>query len=146
MMRSLHRACFPVAALMITIASTGCGGTAEPAAPVPAATNYSLTTINGSPLPYQVDQSPDGAVTFVVTDMVLTLVDNGTWHSSGHRTVTNHGVPDVQALSGEGGYTLQGSAATFIDNNNNVVWSGSVSGNTYTLTDRLQQVDVFVKQ
>jgi hypothetical protein len=146
MMRSSNRIGARSVALAITIAAAGCGGSAEPAAPVLVVTNYGLTTINGSPLPYQVDQSADGTVTFVVTDMVLTLVDNGTWHTSGHRTVTNHGVQSVQSLSGEGGYTVQGSAATFVDNDHNVAWSGSVSGNTYTLTDRVQQVYVFVKQ
>ena len=146
MMHSLIRAVVRVVAVVITIAGTGCGGSAEPTAPLPVATNYGLTSINGSPLPYQVDQSADGTVTFVVTDMVLTLVDNGTWHSSGHRTVTNNGVQSVQTLTGEGGYSVQGSAATFVDNDNTVAYSGSVSGNTYTLTNRVQQVYVFVKQ
>jgi hypothetical protein len=134
-------------AVMAVLASaagfTACGGSSNTTAPV--VTNYSLNKIDGFALPHQVDQSTDGTVTFVMTDMVLSVADVGTWHSSGHRTATNNGVASVQDLENGGHYTVQGASITFLTNNADVAWTGTSTDNSYTLSDALH-VYLFVKQ
>jgi hypothetical protein len=112
----------------------------------PVETQYNLHTIDGSALPHQIDQSSDGTVTFVMTDMTLYVADFGTWRSYGHRTVTTNGVPSVQTLQNGGVYSSNASSVTFANNNGGLVWTGSSSGDTYTLMDLSGKVYVFVRQ
>lgn len=108
---------------------------------------YYLVSIDGQPLPHQVDQSPDGSVTTAVTDMVLSVVEDGTWHSTGHETVTTNGVASVQLLRSGGMYVAAGSNFTFRDASGTVVWQGTFSfpPPIYTLTNAQSHEYVFCR-
>ena len=134
----------PTLALLGLVALIACDS--DKSATAPVVTQYSLQTINGSALPYQIDQSSDGTVTYVITDMLLSVDDFGSWHSSGHRTVTTNGVPAVQTIQDGGVYGGNGSSVTFGNNNGVLVWTGTLSDNKYTLTDLSTNIYVFVKQ
>jgi hypothetical protein len=131
-------------ALLGLVALLACDS--DKAITAPVATQYHLQTINGSALPYQIDQSSDGTVTYVITDMVLSVDDYGSWVSSGHRTVTTNGVPAVQPIQDGGVYSGNGSSVTFANFNGGLIWTGTLSANTYNLMDLSTNTYVFVKQ
>lgn len=134
----------PPLALLGLVALLACDG--DKAVATPVATHYSLQTINGSALPYQIDQSSDGTITYVISDMVLSVDDFGSWRSSGHRTVTTNGVPAIQAIQDGGVYSGNGSYVTFANYNGGLTWTGNLSANTYTLLDLSTNTYVFIKQ
>jgi hypothetical protein len=134
----------PTIALLSLVTLMACDG--DKAVTAAIETRYSLQTINGSALPYQIDQSGDGTVTYVITDMVLSVDDFGNWSSSGHRTVTTNGTPSVQTIQDHGIYGSSGSSVTFGNNNGVLVWTGTLSDNKYTLMDLSTNTYVFVKQ
>jgi hypothetical protein len=134
----------PTIALLGLVALMACDG--DKAVTAAVETQYNLQTINGSALPYQIDQSSDGTVTYVITDMLVSVDDFGSWRSSGHRTVTTNGVPAVQAIQDGGVYSGNGSSVTFANYNGGLMWTGSLSANKYTLIDLSLNTYVFVKQ
>lgn len=95
------------------------------------ATQYTLSTIDGRTLPHQVSQSSDGTVTTAVTDMIFTIVEDKTWHSVGHMTVTTNGVPAIEVFRNSGSYatstTPGADDATFRDVAGDLVWVGFVT-------------------
>lgn len=101
----------------------------------PEASQYTLRAIDNQALPHQIDQSPDGTVTTVVDDMMLTVVSDGTWATIGHETVTTNGTP-AQVLVRQGGvYATTALGTTFRDPNGAVVWKGESLSPGYLLTD-----------
>jgi hypothetical protein len=111
-------------------AITACGG-GQGSISGPQATQYTLTTIDGHALPHQTSQSSDGTVTTVVNDMLLTVVDDRSWHSVGHQTVSTNGVPSVEVFRDNGTYatsTVPGANETaFRDTAGDLVWVGSIT-------------------
>jgi hypothetical protein len=101
----------------------------------PETSQYTLRAIENHALPYQVDQSPDGTVTTVVNDMVLTMVSDGTWATVGHETVTTNGTPAEVLVRQSGVYVATALGATFRDGSGNVVWTGDSVPPEYVLTD-----------
>jgi hypothetical protein len=100
----------------------------------PQVVQYTLATVDSNPLPYQISQSGDGTVTTTLTDMVLSIFEDRTWHSTGHQTVTTSGVPSVQLLSTGGTYLPGDETTTFRDSAGALVWAGLVSERVDSLT------------
>jgi len=97
----------------------------------PQVVQYNLVRIDSQPLPYKVDSST------VVTDMLLSVVEDATWHSTGHKTVTTNGVATTQLMQSSGTYVASGSNFTFRNASGGIVWQGTFSfpPPKYTLTD-----------
>lgn len=110
----------------------------------PQVQQYTLRTIDGHDVPYEVDRSSDGSVTYVVTDMVLSISDDHTWRVVGHRTVTTNGVASVQLLSGGGMYATSNISDVVLRNESgDIVWTGSFAPLLYELANASGQVYVF---
>jgi len=105
----------------------------------PQALQFSLDSIDGHALPYEVSRSADGSVTTVVTDMVLTITEDAKWHSLGHQTVTTNGVAQQQMLQGSGSYVVHDPNATFRDANGNIVWDGEVTNGDFRVMNAAAQ-------
>ena len=109
----------------------------------PQVIQYTLTSIDSSPLPREISRSSDGTVTTVLDDMVLSMLEDKTWHVLGHQTVTTSGVPATQLVRNRGTYVPGDQTTTFRDRTGNVVWSGLVSENVDSLTSAGGHVWVF---
>jgi hypothetical protein len=95
------------------------------------ATQYTLFTIDGHTLPHQISQSGDGTVTTTVDDMLLTIVEDKTWHAVGHQTVTTNGVPATEVVRNDGIYATSDipgpDGTTFRNAAGDLVWIGDIS-------------------
>ena len=109
----------------------------------PQSIQYTLTSIDSNPLPYQISQSSDGTVKTVLDDMVLSISEDRTWHSVGHQIVTTNGVPGALQLLQNSGTYVPDVTTTFRDAAGNVLWAGLVTENVDSLTTGSGQVWVF---
>ena len=102
---------------------------------------YNLIRLDSQPLPHQLDSST------VVTDMLLSVAEDATWHSTGHRTVTTNGVSSTQLMQSSGTYVASGSNFTFRNASGGIVWQGTFSfpPPKYTLTDSSAHEYVFCR-
>jgi hypothetical protein len=95
------------------------------------ASQYTLFTIDGHTLPHQISQSGDGTVTTTVNDMLLTIVEDKTWHAVGHQTVTTNGVPVTAVFRNNGTYATSDipgpHGTTFRDATGDLIWIGDIS-------------------
>ena len=121
--------------LLLFLGASGCSRREPVTITGPETSQYTLRTIENHALPYQIDQSPDGTVTTVVEDMVLTMVSDGTWSTVGHETVTTNGTPAQVLVRQSGVYVATALGATFRDGSGNVVWTGDSVPPEYVLTD-----------
>jgi hypothetical protein len=126
-----------LAGLLLFGAIAACGGGQDSVSGLQA-TQYSLMTIDGHSLPHQISQSSDGTVTTAVTDMVLTIVEDQTWHSVGHQTVSTNGVPSVEVIRNSGSYTTSATpgpnGTALRDAAGNLVWVGDVTEREVSLS------------
>lgn len=129
----------------LLLGAFACGGR-EPVATAQVV-QYNLISIDSQPLPHQVSQSPDSSVKTSITDMLLSVADNATWHSTGHKTVTTNGVPSAQLMQSAGSYVASGSSLTFRNSAGDLVWQGTFSfpPPKYTLTDAQAHEYVFCR-
>ncbi|MFL5562480.1 MAG: hypothetical protein ACJ79K_13480 [Gemmatimonadaceae bacterium] len=100
----------------------------------PQVTQYTLTSIDSEPLPHEINRSSDGTVITVLDDMILSVLEDKTWHALGHQTVTTNGVPATQLVRNGGTYVPGDQTTTFRDSTGNLVWVGSVSEHVDSLT------------
>ena len=109
-----------------------CAGSTEtsPVAPSFAGT-WNLQTVDGVSLPYLTQGSGANKIELVseqgtITSSAFTLLSN--------YRITNNGAVSTQSQSSTGTYTLSGSTATFRDNADASMATGTVSGNSLIVT------------
>jgi hypothetical protein len=126
--RRMKRLAAVVAGVMLIGAIAACTRKSDSVSGTQA-TQYTLLTIDGRSLPHQISQSSDGTVTTAMADMVFTIVEDNTWHSVGHQTVTTDGVPSTEVVRNGGSYFAGTDSALFRDEAGNLVWAGAVTEN-----------------
>jgi hypothetical protein len=117
--------------LLIVAAACGSDSPTQPTATSVAGT-WSLQTINGTALPYVVAQT--GADKVELTSDVLTVVPSGSFTEITTLRVTQNGQVSTQSVPDAGSYTLNGTAVSFTFNSDGSSGTGSISGNTLTVT------------
>lgn len=119
-------------ALSLLALVTACGGdsSTDPISASVAGT-YTLRTVNGSPMPYTVQQS--GPFKYEITDDAYTLSDGGAWTEVWRDRTTSNGVVTTSENTDAGTYTRNGTAITLTSPNSGAV-SGSVNGGTLSLS------------
>jgi hypothetical protein len=136
-MRQIQRLTGILAGVALLAATADCSRSSGSVSGLQA-TQYTLYTIDGRALPHQVSRSSDGTVTTAVTDMIFTVVEDRTWHSVGHETVTTNGVPATEVFRNAGSYVTSATPGlgdmTFRDEAGNLVWVGSATANELSLT------------
>ena len=105
------------AALAIGLAA--CANSDSTAPSVSLAGNYSLRTINGSPVPYTF------ASGVTLQSDMLTLSSNGTYSDDAQYS-------DGRLIVEQGYYTNNNGSITFTDQSNNNTYLGSLSGSVLT--------------
>jgi hypothetical protein len=116
-------------ALVIAAAACGSDGGTAPAASVSGA--WSLTTVNGAPLPFTV-RSANPKVE-VVSDQITWLPD-GTFAETGTARFTDTtGVATTSPYTDSGAWTLNGATITVRYASDGASLSGPVSGNSLTI-------------
>lgn len=106
-----------IAALAMGLAA--CANTDSTAPSVSLAGNYSLRTINGSPVPYTF------ASGVTLQSDMLTLSSNGTYSDDAQYS-------DGRLIVEQGYYTNNNGSITFTDQSNNNTYLGSLSGSVLT--------------
>jgi hypothetical protein len=121
------------AALLLTSAAA-CSGDSDPTAPTQASITgtWTLQTINGTRLPFIVAQT--GADKLELTSDVLTVSGTGSFTQTTTLRLTQNGQVTTQSVADAGTYTLNGTAASFRFNSDGSTGTGSISGNTLTVT------------
>lgn len=93
---------------------------------------WSLQSINGTPLPFVVAQT--GADKIELVSDVVTAVATGSFTQITTVRTTVSGQVTTQSVADAGAWTLNGTAVTFQFNSDGSVGTGSISGNTLTIT------------
>jgi len=109
----------------------------------PQVIQYTLLSVDGDTVPAQVSSANGGAVTTVVTDMVLSMFEDRTWSSLQHQTVTTNGVPSTELVRGSGSYVVGDAATTFRNSAGDIVFAGVVMERVDSLTNAAGQMWVF---
>jgi hypothetical protein len=115
-----------------TIAGAGCGGADSPTAPTTIAGTYTLRTINGSGLPFVLQNDASGKME-MMSGTVTLRVDNTFTDSSVHRFTDSGKAPYTAPYVIKGNYTQNGAVVAFKGDLES--YSMSVSSNTLTLAD-----------
>ena len=122
------------AVAMVVLAGCGSDSTTAPT-PTPIAANaaivgtWTLTTVNGSSLPFLI-QASDPMIEIVSDQFILSA--DGTFTALFSVRATNDGAVVMQSRPDAGRYSLNGTVATFTFNDQSG-GSGTWSGNTLTL-------------
>ena len=109
----------------------------------PQVIQYTLLSVDGDTVPAQVSSTNAGAVTTVVTDMVLSMFDDRTWSSLQHQTVTTNGTPSTELVRQNGSYVPGDAVTTFRNSAGDVVFTGVVKERVDSLTNAAGQMWVF---
>lgn len=120
-----------IAAVTLLIAC-GDDGTTAPTTTSVAGT-WTLQSINGTSLPYVIAQT--GADKIEITSDVVTAVATGSFTQITTIRTTVSGQISTQSVADAGTWTLNGTAVTFQFNSDGSVGTGSISGNTLTVTE-----------
>jgi hypothetical protein len=121
-------------ALLAFVAAAGCGSdkVTNPASDSIAGT-FSVTSVDGNPLPYTVQSGTSSAT---LTTDVLTVADGGTWTETWSYTLTVNGSTTNQTQSDGGTWTRSGAAVSFYSNlSSAVAYTGTFTGGGFTLSD-----------
>jgi hypothetical protein len=129
------------AAALVIGAVVGCDSD-HPVA-TPQVIQYTLLSVDGDTVPAQVSSTSGGAVTTVVTDMVLSMFDDRTWSSLQHRTVTTNGAPSTELVRANGSYVVGDAETTFRNSAGEIVFAGVVKERVDSLTNAAGQMWVF---
>ena len=118
---------------LIALAVLACGGDSTAPTNASVAGTWSLRSINGSALPFVVFQ--DATSKEELTSDVFTFTSSGTFteHTTIRETLSSQVTTTDQ--TDDGTYTLNGTAITVHFNSDGSNMTGSVSGNTITVTD-----------
>jgi hypothetical protein len=119
--------------LFLALLAVGCGGDATGPTTASVAGTWSLQSINGIALPYVVAQT--GGDKVEITGDVFTAVATGSFTQLTTVRTTLSGQVTTQSVADAGSWSMSGTAVTFQFNSNGSVGTGSLSGNTLTVTD-----------
>ena len=114
--------------LLALLACDGDGSTG-PGASIAGA--YSLTTVNGAPLPFVVQQA--GTYKYEITADTYTLADAGTWTEVRADRTTSNGAVTTSTKTDAGVWSRNGTSITLTSTANGTL-AGTVSGNTLSLS------------
>jgi hypothetical protein len=117
-------------ALLIVAISCSDSTTAPTFASV--AGTWSLQTINGTPLPFTTSQSATDR-TEILSDIV-NATSSGTFTETTTFRFTQNGSVSTQTSVDNGTFSLNGTAVTFTFNSDGSTDTGSLNGNTMTVT------------
>ncbi len=117
--------------LLPLVALLACGGdsSTNPGASIAGA--YSLTTVNGAPLPFVVQQA--GTYKYEITADTYTLAAGGTWTEVRADRTTSNGAVTTSTKTDAGVWSRNGTSITLTSTANGTL-SGTVSGNTLSLS------------
>jgi hypothetical protein len=128
-------------AIIAAVCLSACGGGDSGTGPTTGtavAGSYSLKTVNGSPLPYTI--IAQGTSKLEITADVITLTANGSSSGSVSQLSTLRNTQNGQATTSTqtdaGTYTLNGSAISIKWSSDGSISTGSLSGNSMTITDQ----------
>ena len=109
---------------------------------------FTLKSIDNHELPYQISQSADSTTTVVLTDLVLSVLEDATWRTSGHERVTTNGVAADQVVQQSGTFVPLETNATFRNADGDIVYMGTFNDSPpiFVLTDSLKRVFLFCGQ
>ena len=109
------------------------------------ASQFTLKSIDDHELPYQISQSADSTTTVVVTDLVLSVLEDATWRTSGHERVTMNGLATDEVVHGNGTFVVHDTSATFRNSEGDIVYEGSFieTPPKFIMTDTLAHVYLF---
>jgi hypothetical protein len=128
---------FATALMTVALFSTACISetTVAPISNADLAGSYTLRTVNGGGLP-AVIQTAIGTQPKVeiLSDSITVRVD-GTWSGVESFRITAGATVDTQTVSSGGTYAVNGSLVTFRDSSDGSVFTASVSGNAFLLSD-----------
>lgn len=112
-----------------------CGGSDAATTPLaPSAIGaWTLSTINGTALPFTLMAS--GGNKSEAIGSTLTIVQGGSYTATFIVRNTTNGQQSTQSSSQAGTYVVNGTAISLRTNSDGTVVSGSVSGNSLTLTE-----------
>jgi hypothetical protein len=118
------------AALAAAAFTLGCS---PPTSPLDLVGTYSLRSVSGSPLPYQLPQT--GATRIDVLDDVLILTSSSSYSEMGHKTYTTAGIVSLAAPVDAGSFHRKGDAIT-LESLLFGQWSGTIDGGTLTMVQQ----------
>ena len=112
-----------------------CGGDSTTAPPVQEqiAGTWTLSTVNGAPLPFTIAQT--GTNKIEILSDVFVVVSTGSFTQTTTVRSTINGVVSTQSVADAGTYTVNGTAITLHFNSDGSTGTASWSGNTMTTTD-----------
>ena len=102
---------FAMALLAVSVAACGGDSTSEPK-PITVVGTWTLETVNGSRLPFILDQSGNDKVELISAS--LDVMSSGVFSSTSNERSTIAGVVQTQSYIDPGHFTLAGSVATFV--------------------------------
>lgn len=113
------------------LALLACGGDGSTGPGASIAGAYSLTTVNGAPLPFVVTQA--GTYKYEITADTYTLADGATFTEVRADRTTSNGAVTTSTKTDAGSWSRNGTSITLTSPANGAV-SGTVSGNMLTLS------------
>ena len=93
--------------------------------------DYTLRSINGSPLPYTISGS--GANRTEIVGEVITLYQGGTYARSRDSRIVVDGQMTSESSAEAGSYTLLGTSVTMVNGANGQTTLASINANTMTI-------------
>ncbi len=113
------------------LALLACGGDGSTGPGASIAGAYSLTTVNGAPLPFVVQQA--GTFKREITADTYTLAAGGTWTEVRAERTTSNGAVTTSTITDAGTWSGNGTSITLTSPASTSL-SGTVSGNTLSLS------------
>ncbi len=106
---------------------------------------FTLKSVDNHELPYEISQSADGSTSVVLTDLVLSVLEDQTWRTSGHERITTNGVGADQVVHGNGTFVAHDTSATFLNTQGDIVYEGAFIDTPpkFIITDSLAHVYLF---
>jgi hypothetical protein len=130
--------------LAIAVLTMACGSDAtEPTTMASVAGTWSLSTVNGTALPYILAQS--GADKLEWTADVITATSTGSFTQISSFKTTANGQVTTQTTPDAGTFSINGTAVTFTFQSDGSTGTGALNGNTMTVTGQGFAL-VYVKQ
>lgn len=118
--------------LALVALTLACGDSSTEPTQASVAGTWELSTVNGGALPFVVFQTTTDKVE-IMSD-VITATSTGTFTQSTTFRTTSNGQAQTTTTPDAGTYTLSGTAVNFTFNSDGSTGTGSLSGNTLTVT------------